>query len=75
MVTLCGERFLRVVGRRVQAPLGQIPPPESREAMASMARYQTRAPKGVFIYRSHEAANQDWQQWCVDAIVARNGDR
>ena len=75
MVTASGERFLRVVGRRVQAPLGQMPTRESREAMASMAQFRTRAPKGVFIYFSHEAANQDWQKWCVDAIAARNGDR
>lgn len=66
-----GEQFVRVVGRRAQSPLGQPPPPESREALAQMARYRTRAPKGVFRYRSHEEANADRERWTVDAMVAR----
>ena len=37
--------------------------------MAAMARYRTRAPKGIFVYASHEQANQDHERWLVDAIV------
>jgi hypothetical protein len=64
------EKFVRVVGHRTTAPEGQLPPRASREAMATMARYLTRAPKGVFIYASHEEANQDRERWIVDAMVA-----
>jgi hypothetical protein len=43
--------------------------------MSEMARYRTRAPKGIFLYRSHEDANRDRDRWLVDAIVEklRNG--
>lgn len=42
--------------------------------MATMARYRTRAPKGVFIYENHEEANCDRDRWITDAIVeARRG--
>jgi hypothetical protein len=37
--------------------------------MAEMARYRTRAPKGIFVYASHEQANEDRERWVVDAIV------
>jgi hypothetical protein len=39
-----------------------------------MAAYRTCAPKGVFIYRSHEEANRDSERWIVDAIVAKHAD-
>lgn len=71
---LTGEIFGRVVGRRTQAPLGAPPSVESREALAQMAKYLTRAPKGVFRYRSHEEANAERDRWIVDAIVARHED-
>ena len=64
------ERFVRVVGRRRPAPVGQPPPPASRAAMTANARYRTRAPKGIFIYRSHEEANADRERWLLDAMVA-----
>ena len=67
---LTGETFLRVVGSRKASPIGQGPPRASREALAQMARYTTRAPKGVFLYRSHDEANADRERWTVDAIVA-----
>jgi hypothetical protein len=38
--------------------------------MAANASYVTRAPKGVFIYRSHEQANADREQWLLDAMAA-----
>jgi hypothetical protein len=37
--------------------------------MGRMARYRTRAPKGIFIYRSHEEANRDRDRWLVEAMV------
>ena len=64
------ERFIRVVGRRQQPPEGQAPSAEAREAMGRMARYQTRVPKGVFIYASHEQANADRERWLIEAMVA-----
>ncbi len=39
--------------------------------MATMALYKTRAPKGIFIYRSHDEANADHERWIVDAVVVR----
>jgi hypothetical protein len=69
-----GERFIRVVGRRQHAPAGEPPPPASRAALTKMAAYRTCAPKGVFIYRSHEEANRDSERWIVDSIVAHHAD-
>lgn len=66
-----GEQFIRVVGARRRPPLGQPPSREARDALTKMAQYRTRAPKGVFIYKSHEEANADRERWLVDAIVAR----
>jgi hypothetical protein len=66
------EKFIRVVGRRTPAPAGVVPPPASRSAMSQMAHYRTRAPKGVFVYRSHEEANQDRERWLIDAVVTRH---
>ena len=66
------ERFIRVVGRRQPAPMGRPPSDESRAATTRMATYRTRAPKGVFIYASHEAANRDRDRWIVDAILERH---
>jgi hypothetical protein len=36
-----------------------------------MARYRTRAPKGVFIYYSAEEMDRDRLRWTVDAVVER----
>jgi hypothetical protein len=67
---LTGESFIRTVGHRPRPPIGQPPSPETWAALARMARYRTRAPKGVFIYRSHEEANADRDRWTIDAVVA-----
>jgi hypothetical protein len=67
---ITGELFLRIVGRRRDADPGQVPSRATRDALAEMAHYRTRAPKGVFIYASHEAANAMRDAWTVDAIVA-----
>ncbi|WP_437617813.1 hypothetical protein [Sorangium sp. So ce1151] len=66
-----GEVFLRVVGRRTAPPLGQPPPPASRDALAAMARYRTRAPKGIFVYRNHAEMEADRLRWTVDAMIER----
>ena len=39
--------------------------------MATMARYRTRAPKGIFIYRSAEEMHADRLKWTVDAVLER----
>ena len=60
----------RTVGRRSQRA-GGVPTSADREALASMARYRTRAPKGIFIYYSAEEMDRDRLRWMVDAIVER----
>jgi hypothetical protein len=37
--------------------------------MTRNANYVTRAPKGVFIYSSHEEMQADRLRWQVDAVV------
>ena len=68
------EKFSRVVGQRRRPPAGSPPSQAARAALATMARYLTRAPKGVFRYASHEAANADRDTWTVEAIVAKHDD-
>ncbi|MCC6172762.1 MAG: hypothetical protein IT481_12115 [Gammaproteobacteria bacterium] len=60
----------RTVGRR-RSRDGQPLTPEDRAAVAANARYVTRAPKGVFRYRSAEEMDADRLRWLVDAIVER----
>ncbi len=67
--SLTGEVFARVVGHRRSPTIGESPSRETRAALTEMARYRTRAPKGVFVYRSHEEANAARDGWTVDAIV------
>jgi hypothetical protein len=64
-----GEHFLRIVGKRKRPPIGVLPPSASRRAMTQMARYRTRAPKGVFRYSCHEEANRDRDRWVIEAIA------
>ena len=40
--------------------------------MTKMAQYRTRVPKGVFIYASHEQANQDWERWRAATMAANS---
>jgi hypothetical protein len=61
----------RVVGRRRSRPLGAMPSAEARAALSAMARYQTRAPKGIFFYADHDAMTRDRERWSVDAVVAK----
>ncbi len=65
---LTGELFLRVIGRSRPA-IGELPSSEARSALGAMARYRTCAPKGIFIYRSHEEMVADRLRWTVQAIV------
>jgi hypothetical protein len=57
------------VGRRDRPPIGEPPSEAARAAHASMQQYRTRAPKGIFIYRSHEEMEADRLRWTVEAIV------
>jgi hypothetical protein len=59
----------RTVGRRKSR--AGAPTAVDREALASLARYRTRAPKGVFIYYSAEEMDRDRLRWTVDAVVER----
>lgn len=68
---LTGEVFLRVVGRRSRPPIGEPPTEETQRAHASLLQYRTRAPKGIFIYRSHEEMEADRMRWTVEAVVER----
>lgn len=61
----------RTIGRRTPAPIGMPPTPEARAAWTAMAAYRTRAPKGVFIYRSHAAMAHDRERWAAEAIAVR----
>ncbi|WP_437497280.1 hypothetical protein [Sorangium sp. So ce1099] len=36
-----------------------------------MARYRTRAPKGIFVYRNHAEMEADRLRWTVDAMIER----
>lgn len=69
------QPIARTVGRRVAPPIGEPPDREARAACDSMLAYRTRAPKGVFLYRSFEEMNRDRERWIVEAIVARQRQR
>jgi hypothetical protein len=60
----------RTVGKRI-ARDGRELDASDRAAMARMAQYRTRAPKGVFRYDSHDQMQADWLAWQVAAVVAR----
>lgn len=60
----------RVVGRR-RSRDGQPLTADDRARATQMAQYRTRAPKGVFIYSSHEEMEADRMRWLVDAMVER----
>lgn len=58
------------VGRRRPRD-GAKPDPRARALMTQMARYRTRAPKGVFVYGSHEEMEADRVRWLVQAMVEK----
>ena len=61
----------RTVGRCV-ARDGQPLTPADRAALAQLAQYRTRTPKGVFIYYSAEEMDADRMRWTVDAVVEKH---
>lgn len=61
----------RIVGRRRNPPPGFPPSDEARTAMAAMADYRTRAPKGIFIYACHEDMQLDRERWTIEAVVTK----
>ena len=65
----------RVVGKRATPPPGGLPSVAARAAMTSNARYLTRAPKGLFFYRSHDEMTRDRERWTIEAIVAKQRER
>jgi hypothetical protein len=58
------------VGRR-RARDGVMPDRRARALFAQMARYRTRAPKGVFVYDSHQEMEADRMRWLVQSMVDR----
>ena len=71
MSTLYGQQPIRkTIGRR-QSRDGRPLSAADRDAMTSMAQYRTRAPKGIFIYSSHEEMSADRLRWLVDAMTER----
>lgn len=68
------QPIFRTVGRRKSRD-GQPLTSDDRARMTEMARYVTRAPKGVFIYASHAEMEADRQRWTIDAMVERSKAR
>ena len=67
--TVDQQPISRTIGKRRERD-GQGMTSDDRARMTAMARYTTRAPKGVFIYHSHEEMDADRMRWTVDAMVA-----
>jgi hypothetical protein len=63
------QPIFRTVGRR-KPRHGQPLSAADRASMTAMARYRTRAPKGVYLYNSHAEMTRDRERWLIDAIVA-----
>jgi hypothetical protein len=64
----------RIVGRRVAPPIGHFPSAATRSAMDANLHYLTRAPKGIFVYRSHDEMTRDRELWTLAAMLARHSD-
>jgi hypothetical protein len=63
------QPLARVVGRRLQEPVGSPPTVQTRAAMDALAQRLTRAPKGVFRYASHEEMTRDRERWAAEAMA------
>ena len=71
MSSLHGQQpIFRTIGRR-QSRDGRALTAADRDAMTRMAQYRTRAPKGIFIYSSHEEMNADRLRWLVEAMTEK----
>ena len=66
--TVDQQPISRTIGKRRERD-GQAMTSDDRTRMTAMAQYFTRAPKGVFIYHSHEEMDADRLRWTVDAMV------
>ena len=66
------KEFSRIIGVKKMSELGALraPTAEERAWVKRMAPAHTCVPKGIFKYRSPEAASADWDRWQVDAIKA-----
>ncbi|MCB1623739.1 MAG: hypothetical protein KDI32_04070 [Pseudomonadales bacterium] len=64
------QPIYRTVGRR-RSRDGQPLTADDRAQMTAMARYVTRAPKGVFRYASHEEMAADRLRWTVAAMLEK----
>jgi hypothetical protein len=69
--TVDQQPIRRTIGRR-QSRDGRPLTAADRAALAAVARYRTRAPKGVFIYYSAEEMDADRLRWTVDAMVEKH---
>ena len=67
--TINQQPISRTIGKRRERD-GHDMTRDDRARMTAMAQYITRAPKGVFIYQSHEEMDADRLRWTVDAMVA-----
>ena len=67
--TVDQQPLSRTIGKRLVRD-GQAMTSDDRARMTAMAGYTTRAPKGVFIYHSHDEMDADRLRWTVDAMVA-----
>lgn len=65
------QPIARIVGHRISAPVGAPPGPAARAAWNAMAAYRTAAPKGIFVYRSHDEMSHDREQWAATAVADR----
>jgi hypothetical protein len=69
--TVDQQPIRRTVGRR-QPRDGRSLTADDRAALARLAQYRTRAPKGVFIYHSAAEMDADRMRWIVDAMVEKH---
>ena len=67
--TVDQQPLSRTIGKRLVRD-GQAMTSDDRARMTAMVGYTTRAPKGVFIYHSHDEMEADRLRWTVDAMVA-----
>jgi hypothetical protein len=65
------QPIIRTVGRRRTPPIGVPPEPQARAAWDALAAYRTRAPKGVYRYRSHADMQRDRDAWNARAVAER----
>jgi hypothetical protein len=65
----------RTIGKRVAPPPGVLPSVQARAAITANAQYLTRAPKGIFFYKSHDEMIRDRDRWTLDAVLARQAER